>query len=452
MAEGIDAASFEFYEGIRILIPGALTVGLAEGAARTLHADHSGLQLGTFNSFVAALLIGLVFYFVDAPAKAAVFVPLRPTDTLFSWRDARPRKGATTVNTYFVMLDEYIPGPIRARALYMGSMYRVGFEAIYLLILASTAILTIGVWSTETLVLDATDHPQEVWVAGAVMVAIWGYSLYLDGAERNKEKKATDIRSMHFWPRDLILILVILALNILIYVFHDRFASWVLIVPIAVLVALWATRHFRGYAEPDESATATTRAPATTPAHDPQPTVRVADRVRPQAAVPAKLDAEVQAEAGEEGPAESARPSAGDAPQTNDTPGTSDGPSKKASKKSKRRPIAATHACLLLLAVQLSVLTVVAALPWSSVGLSRDELRVWLFCAIAAMVMVCARGHEKRLRGAYATQNTWLTLHKEAVVERYFTPVEEQSGDGATDGTSSSPEPMPGQHDWADPV
>jgi hypothetical protein len=341
MAEGIDAASFEFYEGIRILIPGAITLGLAEGVTRTLSADGDGLGLGTFASFVVALLVGLIFYFVDAPAKAAVVRPLRPTDTLFSWK-VRPRSGTTTVNNYFVMLDEDIPGPIRARALYMGSMYRIGFEAVYLLALVSAAVLSLSTCTMRHPHIDAHREPRELSLAAACLVLIWLYSVYLDRDERRKEKKATDVRSKHFSRADTLAAVLIVAVLVGLYVAHDEIASWVLTLPSAALFALWAVRYFRGYTDKSGTNTVT-------------------------------------------------------------------------------RPIAATHACLLLLVAQLSVVATLVILPYVDTDLSRNELRVWLVCALGAMVLVCGRGHEKRLRGAYATQNTWLMLHKSEIIAAYFT-------------------------------
>jgi hypothetical protein len=341
MAEGIDASSFEFYEGIRILVPGAITLGLAEGVVRTVSSDGAGLGLSTFESFVASLLIGLVFYFVDAPAKAAVAVPLRPTDTLFSW-NVTPRKGTNTVNNYFVMLDQDIPGPIRARALYMGSMYRIGFEAVYLLALVSAALLSLGNWTSRSLPVAVHREPREVWLGAAALVFVWLYSLYLDRAERKKKKKPTDVRSKHFSWWDLLFMVVVVAIHVVLFLKHDDIPGWLLVVPSAVLFGIWAVRYFRGY-------------------------------------------------------------------------------SKRANGRSVTRPISAAHACLLLLVAQLSVLSTLVLRPFADAELSHVELRAWLMGAVAALVLVCARGHERRLRGAYVTQSTWLDLHKSEIIVSYFT-------------------------------
>lgn len=376
MADGIDAASFDSYEGIRILIPGALALGLGEGMARTVNADHSGLGLGTFTSFIVALLIGLGFYFVDAPAKATVMQPLRPTDTLFAW-NVKPRAGTTTVNLYFVMLDEKIPASIRNRSLYMGSMYRIGFEAIYLLIAASTAMLTLNVWSGKDITSGMHLDPRDVWIAAAFLVGVWLYSTRLDRGERRKEKRATDVRSKHFSRGDLAVLVAVLTIEAALLLaphlpgkYATTLPTYALMGPTLLLHGFWAVRYFRGYT----------------------------DRV--------------------EG-------------------------------KAVRRPIAATHACLILLAAQLSVLALIAFRPARLTALSDPELRTWLACAVVAQIMVCARGHEKRLRGAYATQNTWLELHKDMIIDAYFEapkPVD-ASGDAAA-ATARATGEVPGWKFW----
>ncbi len=358
MAEVVDAASFEFYEGIRILIPGAISLGLTEGVVRTVSTDGSGLGLGTFVSFVAALLIGLVFYFVDAPAKAAVALPLRPTDILFSWGVA-PREGTNTVNNYFVMLDDDVPAPVRARALYMGSMYRIGFETVYLLALVSAALLSLGNWTASSLHVDMHRESREIWIGAAALVLTWLYSLYLDRAERSKKKKPTDVRSKHFSKFDLLLVIVLVASHVMLFLKHDHIPGWLLVLPSAALFGIWAVRYFRGYSEEQDG-------------------------------------------------------------------------------RAVRRPIAAAHACLLLLLAQLSVLSTLMFRPYSDADLSRNELSTWLACAFAAMVLVCARGHERRLRGAYVTQNTWLVLHKSQIIASYFT---EPSAPMAADTQPTAPAP-----------
>src|SRR5690242_14921107 len=118
MAGGVDAASFEFYEGIRIFIPGAVPVGLAAAIGETFHATATDLADKEITAIIAALGVGLLFYFVDAPARAASFKSLQPTELLDSW--AVKPQGVSTLNAYLMMLDTDIPASIRARALYMG--------------------------------------------------------------------------------------------------------------------------------------------------------------------------------------------------------------------------------------------------------------------------------------------------------------------------------------------
>lgn len=119
MAEsGISAASFDFYEGIRILLPGALAVGLFAGATSTFEQPGLVLSDNTFGAVIAVIIVGLLFYFVDVPAKAAAYFVNLPTDHLERW-GATTRDDQSLLNVYFVMFDEDLPAGIRARALYM---------------------------------------------------------------------------------------------------------------------------------------------------------------------------------------------------------------------------------------------------------------------------------------------------------------------------------------------
>src|SRR6266545_2151956 len=118
----VSAGSFEFYEGIRILVPGGVAVGLITAIGNTFGVSGLNLAESIAGALAIALLLGFLAYYVDAPAKAAVFSPDQPTSTLAAW-GVEPPSGMRLLNVYFVLLDEVMPAPIRARALYMGSIY-----------------------------------------------------------------------------------------------------------------------------------------------------------------------------------------------------------------------------------------------------------------------------------------------------------------------------------------
>jgi hypothetical protein len=66
--------------------------------------------------------------------------------------------------------------------------------------------------------------------------------------------------------------------------------------------------------------------------------------------------------------------------------------------------------------------------------------RGWYAAALLALILVVARGHEKRLRGAYATQNTWLKLNRSDMIIKYF-ECSEDSPSGPPDVSSGGPAP-----------
>src|SRR6266496_2231217 len=205
MADGLDAASFEFYEGIQIILPGALALGLVYVTFRSFTSTGAGIDLNAASAVFAALLLGLLFYFVDAPAKAAVFQPLQPTDLLISW-GKRPREGVSTLNAYFVMLDTVIPAPIRARALYMGSMYRIGFEAVYMLLTWGLVILTAPSWSTMPADTEWASFTWDMWVTAAVFVSAWVYTARRERRSSKRSRRLDDVATVSFSKLDVLIL------------------------------------------------------------------------------------------------------------------------------------------------------------------------------------------------------------------------------------------------------
>ena len=118
----VGSQSFEFYEGIRIIIPGALIVGLVDALQWTLDPKH-GLSIDTATAVVAAIAFGLLAYFVDLPRQSAFFNRDLPSDLMRKYYDehlANTESDDVQVdhrNAFFVIADELMPAPIRARGL-----------------------------------------------------------------------------------------------------------------------------------------------------------------------------------------------------------------------------------------------------------------------------------------------------------------------------------------------
>ena len=145
MAAGLGGESFDFYEGTRITLPGALLTALIEGTLRSV--DPVG-PLSIASNPIAALAFaigaGFLLYFIDVPAKSAVYAYGQPTEVIAGWYPAI--QGRNKARLYFAYLDTNVPPLIRTRALYMGTIFRIGFEAILLI-----ALFQYGLWAYAVL-------------------------------------------------------------------------------------------------------------------------------------------------------------------------------------------------------------------------------------------------------------------------------------------------------------
>jgi len=105
------AASFEFYEGIRVFIPGALVAALFAGAAATFTGSAPQLPGGALGAITLSLLAGLVLYYVDAPAKSAAFRKDLPNRVLDEWGLKPPQGTRGTLNTFLWCWTRRCPHP-----------------------------------------------------------------------------------------------------------------------------------------------------------------------------------------------------------------------------------------------------------------------------------------------------------------------------------------------------
>src|SRR5207237_5118882 len=78
------------------------------------------------------------------PAKSAAYNSRLPSNEIDRWPISLP-PNTRSQNLFFTLLDEAFPASIRNRALYMGSIFRIGFEIIYMTACASLSIFALAV-------------------------------------------------------------------------------------------------------------------------------------------------------------------------------------------------------------------------------------------------------------------------------------------------------------------
>ncbi len=241
----IGASSFEFYEGIRIFIPGAALVGLYAGVVATfgLHAPDPA------NSFVAAvasaLLAGLLLYFIDYPSRGAAFRSGLPDKELENWNLPRT---LNRLNLYFVLMDTDVPGGIRSRALYMGSMYRIGIELAYLLFVTSMSVLGVALFVPSSgQPVSTTALKPILWVGAGLFVLLLITTVFLNAARARKSSEIwTRLLSPlgEFQRSDLTFLLV----SVLLVISQLHFdAAYLAGAAVAVPGLTWAMRYHRGH-------------------------------------------------------------------------------------------------------------------------------------------------------------------------------------------------------------
>jgi hypothetical protein len=149
----VGSSSFAQYEGIRILVPGALAVTLYAALTATYGLSLAAPASDALGGIVGALFAGLFLRFVDAPSRCVHYRnDALPDRELGRW-GVGPGTYPSLTSVYFVMLDTSFPPTIRDRALYTGSMFRIAFESIYMLGFTSVTVLTLAS-ATPNLGLD----------------------------------------------------------------------------------------------------------------------------------------------------------------------------------------------------------------------------------------------------------------------------------------------------------
>jgi len=350
MAEGdaVGPTQFEFYEGIRILLPGAMAVGLAVAIGNTFSLRLPRVKDNPVGLAVLAVLVGLVFYFVDAPSKTAIFMKNLPSDTLRNLR--APARGFSAINLFFVMSDEVLPAGIRARGLYMGSMFRIGLEAIYLLVLCATGVLNLSL-SYEAHKVTSIHRPTlpAAILPGIVIAFLVPVSIELERRRRQGGKFLPDeggdsIPNQFGVVTPLAVLFLVVLPQAVFYIDGQRHVRLVEITNSAAIV-FWAVRYFRGYRR----------------------TLRRRDDTNYQRMDPLN------------------------------------------------RVAATSIFTLMALPTALDLVFL-----RDKILIGRPEFTAWAGALVLGGILIVARGHEKRLGGAYATQNTWIKLHATELLASYL--------------------------------
>jgi hypothetical protein len=250
----VNPSSFEAYEGIRILIPGAIAVTIYGGVVATYAPSAISPGSNALVDVVAALLAGLALLFLDLPVKSVAYRnPNLPDRELRSW-NIDPSPYGDHLNLYFVMLDVSFPATIRNRSLYMGSVFRIGFEGLYFLGLTSVGVVLTAAAFPETGPLrHGTTATQAVLfsTAGAHAVAFVGalvarllYRLnpkrkgWVEAARAVSRELAKDLGLSGFFA--------VLTGFYALGPFVDTHSAFAGVIAVGVPLGAWAVRYFRG--------------------------------------------------------------------------------------------------------------------------------------------------------------------------------------------------------------
>lgn len=137
----VGTSSFFGFEGLRIIVPGILGLGLAQAVLDTVAPalyETSGLR-ETSTAVAFSLALGIFLYFVDLPSRSPVAAQADPSRT-FQEIINYEGKPYLTKNHYYIAFDTVLPVALRERSSYFTAIFRIGFEAI---LLTSTAALVV---------------------------------------------------------------------------------------------------------------------------------------------------------------------------------------------------------------------------------------------------------------------------------------------------------------------
>jgi hypothetical protein len=365
----VGSGAFEFYDGLRILIPGTFIVALYVAIGDTFGFVSGVGDVKALPAIAGALLTGILLLFLDLPSSAAVFQYESPLNVMRAWV-VSPPKGSYLLNVYYEILDSEFPGTIRTRVHYLGVIYRIGFESVYLLAVPAIATLTIG---TIYPGIGVQRHASverghlTIVVAGVVLFATFVGSVVSRWRGRSRSskytadtrwEKARDIFAelLRELPRPDRWCLAIGAGSVALYVAED----WRPLGAAGVVIttSVWALRYHLGFKRPE--VTGQTR--------------KVLDPVT-GTVLPSRQNPHVQTG--------------------------------------------------MFLSTAAAAATLVCAYHGLATNgpLGNRALVDWLGALIAAFLLLVSRSHERKLLGSYAEQRTWLLRNKAKMIENgYFGP------------------------------
>lgn len=354
----VGTSSFEFYEGIRILIPGFFAVSSYAAVSATLNTAADLPDVSALGAILGILAAGLLLYFVDAPAKAIAHRDGLPSDIIKNDWGVELAKPVNTLNMFFVMVDVSMPAPIRARGLYKGSIYKIGYESI---VIAGTSALIVGSWQLSRLDgrvnLDVGHRVTLGIAAGALIIFAIPLAMTFDWL-RNRHRTSRAQAERNRWGVTLSLVdwFVLVLSGGLVYLYVTQFAVWQLIVAASILMhGVFLVRMHRG--------------------------IRLTPRLPklPWRRFPVYLQ-----------------------------------------QRGSRRKAVAPATLALPFTASLGLPYVVLAFEGIPVGVDWLALLAWVGVVAAALTLVIARGHEKGLQGAYATQKAWMEANRRMLIRDYF--------------------------------
>jgi hypothetical protein len=253
----VGPGSFDSYEGIRIVIPGLITFAAAAATFKTIAPHQSTAFLeSTFLSLVGALAIGLILYFWDIPSRAASYFEDQPTDFLESQYPHVNK--AELLTAYLLALNTKMPANIRNRALYMGSMYRIGIEMILALSSASAIVIGTSLLNHGTSQVSVGRTSRDM--AGLFLLAIFAVAVLINrGYERKSAARSgsnratlmrvlrTDLLRPSMWIYTVGFILLLLPnLTVLINSLPMNVTRAFALFGFAVCNIYWIRRYVRG--------------------------------------------------------------------------------------------------------------------------------------------------------------------------------------------------------------
>jgi hypothetical protein len=244
----ISSSSFEFYEGLRALVPGGFVVAIYAAICQTFGVTGTVAIGTTLVAVLTTLAVGFVLLFLDFPGKAAVVNYDTPVDHLRSWKDLAPRGDANHKNIYYEILDVEVPAGIKTKVYYFGAIYRIGFESIYIAAVAIPVLTLATLFPAVGTARNGEDHAsiRRVFIAALVLHTVivgialrgrWGKI----GSDLRKEMPLLDWVLLCSGGAGL-------AVNL---AFGWR---WVGVVAVAVPGTLWAVRYHSGVKQPGTSA------------------------------------------------------------------------------------------------------------------------------------------------------------------------------------------------------